>query len=513
MLLRGILAIGMMFLSLDGDQLCLGQATDFQRTVVFVYAPTAPGENVFLRGGVSSTVRPNCVGTAADDPCAISIRHRVVPQDPTSSYRLWSAGDLHLDWYGQQAGQGSYLGTAASGTPLIWTTSKYPGVSDPTVEVNGAGYTPLNRFGEHFWMLDVDVDCAQTESGWFEFKTYTTPLTGWENDISQYTSCAGLSTESRPYASINHMAKCGKMNVFYNTDNDCNIYHIPTSPNATVPSGCGQRRMFADASEPAPGVTAPAAAGHTRNGGDERIVNGVPASLGRWPWQGVMQYNSGIGGCAGVLIDSRWVVTAAHCVRGTDPAILRVRFGEQNLLAVEGTEQAIRALEIFIHPRYGQALLPGEVDGDYDIALVHLMTPVDLAENYVINTACLPRGYALDAFVNNTNCWATGFGDTKGTSDSNRLNEINVPVYSHVDCVTIWGTNNISVRQVCMGTARESACGGDSGGPLICWQDGRWSLVGITSWGTSVCQGLPSVYTRISELISWIDSVTGGAIP
>jgi len=74
--------------------------------------------------GISQAVRPSCTDTASTDPCAIQIRHRVVPTDPRSSYGQWSAGDLHLDWYGPQSGQGTYQGTAAGGTPLMWTTSK-----------------------------------------------------------------------------------------------------------------------------------------------------------------------------------------------------------------------------------------------------------------------------------------------------------------------------------------------------------------------------------------------------
>ena len=46
------------------------------------------------------------------------------------------------------------------------------------------------------------------------------------------------------------------------------------------------------------------------------IVGGDPATVGRWPWQGVLQYSSTIGGCGGVLIDEGWALTAAHCVWG-----------------------------------------------------------------------------------------------------------------------------------------------------------------------------------------------------
>ena len=46
----------------------------------------------------------------------------------------------------------------------------------------------------------------------------------------------------------------------------------------------------------------------------EFIVNGQASSLGRWPWQGVLQYDDVIGGCGAVLIDQKWALTASHCV-------------------------------------------------------------------------------------------------------------------------------------------------------------------------------------------------------
>ena len=38
------------------------------------------------------------------------------------------------------------------------------------MDVDGYGYTPYNRFGEHYWFVDLEMDCSATENDWFEFK-------------------------------------------------------------------------------------------------------------------------------------------------------------------------------------------------------------------------------------------------------------------------------------------------------------------------------------------------------
>ena len=54
----------------------------------------------------------------------------------------------------------------------------YSSPTGPTVERDGRGYTPLNRFGDHYWMLDVDMDCSKTHQGWFEFKVSSRLILG-----------------------------------------------------------------------------------------------------------------------------------------------------------------------------------------------------------------------------------------------------------------------------------------------------------------------------------------------
>jgi alpha-amylase len=85
-------------------------------------------------------------------------------------------------------------------------------------------------------MVEFDMDCSQSENGWFEVKSFLTNggkpnycrkycifvcvndfififLAGWESDISQST-CTGSAGGRAPYTSKNHLGRCGFVNVF-----------------------------------------------------------------------------------------------------------------------------------------------------------------------------------------------------------------------------------------------------------------------------------------------------------
>lgn len=71
-------------------------------------------------------------------------------------------------------------------------------------------------YGPHFWMLDMDLDCSQTEDGWFELQAYESLLSeneGFELDIEQ-EACTGDAPGAASYTSTYHFAQCGVVNVF-----------------------------------------------------------------------------------------------------------------------------------------------------------------------------------------------------------------------------------------------------------------------------------------------------------
>lgn len=176
---------------------------DWQRTVVFIQAQTASGQDMFIRGGIDHDYANNVLGRncqTSNFDCAMPIIHNNLINVTTAP---WKSNDSYLDWYGSQPGQ-SFV---AEGTALDWTTDSWPAEwgTVRTVASDGYGVELLNIWGQHYWMLDVQMDCSKSVNGWFELKAYVKNGQGWESNISQ----AGT-----PYNSDNHFAQCGKVNKF-----------------------------------------------------------------------------------------------------------------------------------------------------------------------------------------------------------------------------------------------------------------------------------------------------------
>lgn len=109
-------------------------------------------------------------------------------------------------------------------------------------------------------------------------------------------------------------------------------------------------------------------------------------------------------------------------------------------------------------------------------------------------------------------CYITGWG-TKGWNkpQSKILQEAPIPLVSREKCNENKSYNGTVPRTaLCAGfqDGRIDACQKDSGGPLACEYDGRWYLVGVTSWGKHCA--LPNkygVYADTRVLHTWITSV------
>ncbi|WP_259337974.1 alpha-amylase family protein [Colwellia sp. RSH04] len=176
---------------------------DWQRTIIFIKAQTSSGQDMFIRGGIdhnyaNTQLGRNCLGSNFD--CAMPISHNNLRNATTTP---WKNNESYLDWYGAEVNQSG----DAEGTPLDWTTNAWLSSWGAlrTTAIDGFGEEALNLWGQHYWMLDVNMDCSKGVNNKFEVKAFVKNGQGWEGDISQ---------NNTTYSSNNHFAECGKINMF-----------------------------------------------------------------------------------------------------------------------------------------------------------------------------------------------------------------------------------------------------------------------------------------------------------
>ncbi|CAG2234202.1 AMY [Mytilus edulis] len=203
------------------------KCSDTRRTVIFIQQYAVSGQYLFIRGGIDERHRSGCKGVpvASMSNCSIPIQsHDLGSSGHFTAYNAWRKGDNFLDWHGPEPGQGTFQEKGAPGTPAVWTTNN----------PNDGRYNKLNTFGEHYWLVDIDMDCCKTINDWFEVKAFMDNHANnknildkgiWESNIFQgFSPCSG--SERTPYESVNHWAKCGMMNVFHFNQKTCQIYPL-----------------------------------------------------------------------------------------------------------------------------------------------------------------------------------------------------------------------------------------------------------------------------------------------
>ncbi|XP_076637197.1 uncharacterized protein LOC143349673 [Colletes latitarsis] len=233
----------------------------------------------------------------------------------------------------------------------------------------------------------------------------------------------------------------------------------------------------------------------------ERIVGGQNADLGEWPWVAAL-FNSGRQFCGGSLIDDKHILTAAHCVANMNPwdvARLTVRLGDYNIKTNTEIKHVERRVKRIVrHRGFNLRTLYN------DIALLTLSEPVPFTAQ--IRPICLPSGSQLYSGKTAT---VIGWGSLRESGPQPAiLQEVSVPVWTNNECKVKYGAaapGGIVDSFLCAGRAAKDSCSGDSGGPLMV-NDGRWTQVGIVSWGIGCGKGqYPGVYTRVTHFLPWIN--------
>ncbi|XP_052759016.1 proclotting enzyme-like isoform X2 [Galleria mellonella] len=234
---------------------------------------------------------------------------------------------------------------------------------------------------------------------------------------------------------------------------------------------------------------------------EERIVGGHNADLNEWPWI-VALFNSGRQFCGGSLIDDRHVLSAAHCVAhmtSWDVARLTARLGDYNIHSNAETRHIERKIKRVVrHRGFDMRTLYN------DVAVLTLDQTVPFTKN--IHPVCLPSGGKAYSGLIAT---VIGWGSLRESGPQpSILQEVSIPIWGNPECRQKYGAaapGGIVDHMLCAGKASMDSCSGDSGGPLMVNEGGRWTQVGIVSWGIGCGKGqYPGVYTRITAFLPWI---------
>ena len=235
-------------------------------------------------------------------------------------------------------------------------------------------------------------------------------------------------------------------------------------------------------------------ANHTQT----RIVGGKEVVVGRYPYMVALVDCNGRQFCGGSLIDSEWILTAAHC-KGL---ATHVHIGRHDL----GSREAFEEIEVDYerkHPLYIDSLSLNR-----DFLLIRLKSPSSYTP-VKLDTGSLKlfRGTPVTAIG-----WGNLVPDSLVTElqRTSVLHEVEVEIIPNNVCRLSYGPLDITPNMICARGLFKDTCQGDSGGPLIIKGETAEDdiQVGITSFGRGCANPLfPGVYARVSKQYDWIERI------
>jgi len=223
------------------------------------------------------------------------------------------------------------------------------------------------------------------------------------------------------------------------------------------------------------------------------IVGGSTAAAGDAPWIVSIRRTSHF--CGGSIINSRAILTAAHCIDGQTASSLQIRY---NTLQHGSGGTLVSVSSLVRHGSYNPSTI------DHDIGLLRLSADLSLGGTQARAVSLPAQGSDPSS---GTSVLIAGWGTTSsgGSTLPANLLKVTTSIVSRTTCQQNYGSSSITGNMVCAGETNggKDACQGDSGGPMTAGN----TLVGVVSWGRGCAlAGYPGVYTRVGNYITWINA-------
>ncbi|KAI8130162.1 Seminase [Lucilia cuprina] len=219
-----------------------------------------------------------------------------------------------------------------------------------------------------------------------------------------------------------------------------------------------------------------------------RIVGGKPTTINQVPYL-VQLLENGKFFCGGTLVAPRFVVTAAHCVKGMQARRLSIVAGATKL-SQPGVRS--RVSKIMVPKGFNKATM------NMDVAVLKLQKPVR-------GKGIRPAGLCNRNWRPGAPVKVSGWGlqNENGRNVAQQVRTVNVRVIGRAKCQAQYGRQALISRTMFCAAipGRKDACLGDSGGPAFV----NGQFCGVVSWGIGCARrGFPGVYTNVNVVRKFI---------